>query len=135
MFVPGHRKSRSDGANIFLSCSGGGSRRTQAQANDWSSTGSGTLSTAGSDERFRQHHLLDDSLMEDPCSASAVGGGVGSVGGGSSASDHAAAFDLSEKSLLTEAKLSPEELNVEPGTKCTFQVRVRGSQSHLISST
>ena len=61
-FVPGHRKCRSDGASIFLSCSGGGgvASTSEDSLQPWSN--SGTLSNAGSDERFR--HLGRNSM---PC--------------------------------------------------------------------
>ena len=61
-FVPGHRKYRSDGASIFLSCSGGGgvASTSEDSLQPWSN--SGTLSNAGSDERFR--HLGRNSM---PC--------------------------------------------------------------------
>ena len=61
-FVPGHRKCRSDGASIFLSCSGGGgvASTSEDSLQPWSN--SGTLSNAGSDERFR--HLGRTSM---PC--------------------------------------------------------------------
>ena len=116
-FVPGHRKSRSDGANIFLSCSGGGS----SMHSDDQGCSSRTISNAGSEERFRgAHHLLDDSLLEDPPFLMPLPPTSSSGGSDSRGCNQ---YDLSEKSLLTaEAKLSPQELNVDPGTKCTFQV-------------
>ncbi len=72
-FVPGHRKCRSDGANIFLSCGGGFGGSSSKGGNgagygdDLSSWASGTLSSGSpSEECFRQHNLIDDSLVEDP---------------------------------------------------------------------
>ena len=68
---------------------------------------------------------LDDSLLEDPyqtmpvstssttCCATEDDGGFG---------------EHSEKARLTDPKgmfLTPEELSVDPGTKCTFQVSRR----------
>lgn len=78
-----------------------------------------TISDAGSEERFRGHHLLDDSLLEDPPFLMPMP----PSSTGCSDTRGCNQYDVSEKSLLTaEAKLSPQELNVEPGTKCTFQV-------------
>ncbi len=115
-FVPGHRKCRSDGANIFLSCSGGVASGASEDSLPQPWSNSGTLSNAGSEERFR--HLLDDSLLEDPYQTLPV-----------STSSHCvvddAGFDQLEKAKLTDPKallMTPEELTVEPGTKCTFQV-------------
>jgi hypothetical protein len=119
-FVPGHRKCRSDGGNIFLSCSGGISSE-----DSWTAS-VGTLSNAGSEERFR--HLLDDSLLEDPYQTLPLSNSSNCC---ALTEDAAVAgsndcFDQSEKSKLTDPKggllLTPEELTVEPGTKCTFQV-------------
>ena len=121
-FVPGHRKSRSDGGNIFLACSG----RTEIVG--ISGTGPGghgingvcdsktkcAVDPWGSEEKLR--NLLDDSLLEDPLSPpqSLIH---------PTDSDH---LIHSEKIRLTEKNISgeEEEITVEPGTKCTFQVNI-----------
>lgn len=118
-FVPGHRKCRSDGASIFLSCSGGGgvASASEDSLQPWSN--SGTLSNAGSEERFR--HLLDDSLLEDPYQTMPASTSSSTC----CAPEDAGCFgEQSEKARLTDPKgmfLTPEELSVDPGTKCTFQ--------------
>ena len=52
VFVPGHRKCRSDGANIFLACSAG----IPDHDDDMNHT------------EDSMHNLIDDSLMEEPAS-------------------------------------------------------------------
>ncbi|TRY63702.1 hypothetical protein TCAL_03611 [Tigriopus californicus] len=106
-FVPGHRKSRSDGANIFLSC--GGSATQNDDGPPWSN--SGTLSSAESDERFK-HHLLDDSLLEEPF-----------LGASSNPSPDGLSYDLSEKATLADTNTVATANNAPlgPGSRCSFQ--------------
>lgn len=56
-FVPGHRKSRSDGGSIFWACGRGGS----TEPISW--VGAPIASTT-SDEKLKLH-LLDDSVLEE----------------------------------------------------------------------
>lgn len=106
-FVPGHRKSRSDGANIFLSC--GGSSTQNDDGPPWSN--SGTLSSAESEERFK-HHLLDDSLLEEPF-----------LGASTNPSPDGLSYELSEKAALADTNVVANASNAPlgHGNRCSFQ--------------
>ena len=68
---------------------------------------------------------LDDSLLEDPYQTMPVSASSSTC----CAPEDAGCFgEQSEKARLTDPKgmfLTPEELSVDPGTKCTFQVSIR----------
>ena len=68
---------------------------------------------------------LDDSLLEDPYQTMPVSTSSSTC----CAPEDAGCFgEQSEKARLTDPKgmlLTPEELSVDPGTKCTFQVSRR----------
>lgn len=110
-FVPGHRKSRSDGANIFLSCS-------SANKEDISSWASGNLSSAegSSEERFR-HHLLDDSLLEDPFMPAEKDACQREI----HEEEVVAGVNIEKLKLTAAASKLDAVVEVEPGTRCSFQ--------------
>lgn len=116
-FVPGHRKSKSEGGNIFFSCAGSGLgspevpsfKQGKVRARD-------RVASCDSLEQEKTSHysLLDGSLLEDssPCSTLPPG----------TLAPPPAFSPESESVALT---LSPEEpgplAELEPGTSCTFQ--------------
>ena len=97
-FVPGHRKSKSEGGNIFFSCAGSGLASPEV-----ASRVSTRVASCDSleQEKISQYSLLDGSLLNSP------------------------GLTRDSESQVQVVPHSPDELessaSIEPSTSCTFQ--------------
>jgi len=112
-FVPGHRKSKSEGGNIFFSCAGSGLASPEIPTHH-----KGRPRVASCDsldkEKISHYSLLDGSLLDD---AEVVGPNL------TSPSPPVLFSPDSEEAVLT---LSPDEtgerpISLDPGASCTYQ--------------
>lgn len=133
-FVPGHRKSRSEGGNIFWACGGRAPATALAAAagNEAVSWSGGPEAAPGSDEKVKLH-LLDDSLILEDSTAGVCSSSGVPVPGQSLKSSPAGSIFHSDKLRLTSngngggRQVGADPRNAvatnadQPGTTCNYQ--------------